>query len=153
MDIEQIIRDNIDRTVHMSLGTTNNGRPWVVEVHFAYDDRLNLYFRSLTSRRHSQDIAQNAYVAGNIIDKFGVGEMPLGLYFEGTAQLLKPGDEQQKAFELLRNRINLTNADFEDAQREDGKKLYKITVENWYLFACVNDQPIQKYKLEWSISE
>jgi uncharacterized protein YhbP (UPF0306 family) len=153
MNIEHVIRENIGRTVHLSLGTVSDNMPWVVEVHFAYDDKLNLYFRSLRSRRHSQDIEHNPHVAGDIIDKFAVGEPVTGVYFEGTAQMLEKGDEQRKAFELLRDRIKIGEAEFEDAQHEDGRQFYKITVANWYAFARINDQPEQKYTLEWNRSE
>ncbi len=72
MDVEKIIREYIDKTIHLSLATSSDNKPWVCEVHFAYDEQLNLYFRSLKSRRHSQEIAKNPNVAGNIIDKFGI---------------------------------------------------------------------------------
>jgi uncharacterized protein YhbP (UPF0306 family) len=105
MDVEKIIRENIDKTVHMSLATVKDNKPWVCEVHFAYDENLNLYFRSLTSRRHSQEIAQNPNVAGNIVRQHNLGEYPTGVYFEGTAKLLQVGDEQDKAFECIKQRL------------------------------------------------
>src|SRR6478672_10503126 len=96
-DIERLVRENIDKSIHMSLATVRDNIPWVCEVHFAYDDDLNLYWRSLKDRRHSLEIADNPNVAGNIVDKFAVGEPPVGVYFEGAAELLEPGDDQQKA--------------------------------------------------------
>ena len=47
--IEQTIREYIDQIVHMSLATSANNQPWVCEVHFAVDDELNIYFRSIKS--------------------------------------------------------------------------------------------------------
>ncbi|HLZ15367.1 MAG TPA: hypothetical protein VKQ34_05305 [Candidatus Saccharimonadales bacterium] len=38
LDIEQIIRDYLPDVVHMSLATCKDNKPWVCEVHFAYDD-------------------------------------------------------------------------------------------------------------------
>ena len=73
MNIEKIIREYIPEIIHMSLATSSHNTPWVCEVHYAFDDDLNLYFRSLSSRRHSQEIANNPKVAGNIIKQYKLG--------------------------------------------------------------------------------
>jgi uncharacterized protein YhbP (UPF0306 family) len=104
VDVEQVIRDYLPEVGHMSLGTSSNNRPWVCEVHFTYDDNLNLYFRSLASRRHSQEIAANPNVAGNIVKQFQLGESPVGTYFEGTAQMLT-SDEELGGFEVLQTTL------------------------------------------------
>lgn len=150
MDIEKVVRDNLDKTIHMSLGTSRDNMPWVCEVHFAYDDRLNIYYRSLRALRHSEDIAQNPHVAGNIVKQHLLDEYPLGIYFEGTAELLEPGEDQTKAFELLRERVHASDNAIEDAAKEDGHKFYKITVENWYVFGKLDEQRGRKYTLEWN---
>jgi len=150
IDVEKIVRENIDNTVHMSLATVRDNAPWVCEVHFAYDDKLNLYWRSLTSRRHSKELAANPQVAGNIVKQHQLGEYPLGLYFEGTAELLGPGDQQKLAFECLAKRLKLDQEHLDQAQQPDGHQFYKITVKNWYAFGKFEGQPGQKYKLEWN---
>jgi hypothetical protein len=43
VNVEDIVREYIDKTIHLSLGTVINNVPWVSEVHFAFDDKLNLY--------------------------------------------------------------------------------------------------------------
>jgi uncharacterized protein YhbP (UPF0306 family) len=86
MDKEATLREYIDKTIHMSLATVSGTTPWVCEVHFAYDNDLNLYFRSLKSRRHSQEIASNPNVAGNIIDKYGLEDAVVGVYFRRYCQ-------------------------------------------------------------------
>lgn len=149
MDVEQLVRENIDRSVHMSLATVRDNKPWVSEVHFAYDEDLNLYWRSLADRRHSLEIADNPNVAGNIVDKFAVGEPPVGIYFEGTAELLEPGYEQHNAFELLKARVDAADHAVEEAAREDGHKFYKISVKNWYVFGQFGQPKGHKYKLKW----
>lgn len=150
MDLEKVVRDNIDNIIHMSLGTSRDNQPWVCEVHFAYDENLNLYYRSLKSRRHSEDIARNPNVAGNIVKQHALDEYPLGLYFEGTAELLEAGDEQTKAFELLRTRVLAADNALEEAATEDGHKFYKITAKNWYVFGKLDDQGGRKHKLTWN---
>ena len=133
----------------MSLATSKDNKPWVCEVHFSEDEDLSLYFRSSTSRRHSQEIAENPYVAGNIVRQFQIGEEPLGVYFEGTAKLLEPGPEQDKAFECIKAKQHVDDSIIEEARRDDGAKPYKVTVENWYIFGRI-DGNFGKHKLEWN---
>jgi uncharacterized protein YhbP (UPF0306 family) len=105
MDMERIIREYIDKSIHMSLGTAANNKPWVCEVHFVYDANLNLYFRSLKSRRHSQEIAKNPNVAGNIVRQHSIDEYPHAIYFEGKASVIEDGDEREKLFPFFQSRL------------------------------------------------
>ena len=73
-NIEQTIREYLPGIIHMSLATCVDNKPRVCEVHFVYDNDLNLYFRSLTSRRHSQEIAINPFVSGNIVKQHVLNE-------------------------------------------------------------------------------
>lgn len=150
INIEKAVRDNLDKILHMSLATTRDNRPWVCEVHFAYDEDLTLYYRSLRSRRHSEEILLNPYVAGTIVRQHELNEYPFGIYFEGKAELLEAGAEQNKAFGLLKKRVNAADDALEEASREDGHQFYKITVENWYVFGKLDGQNGKKHKLEWS---
>lgn len=150
IDVEQIVREYIEKTVHLSLATANGDTPWVCEVHFAYDNSLNLYFRSLKSRRHSQEIAVNPNVAGNIIDKYNLGDAVVGVYFEGKAMQLEPGEEQNLAAECIKTRLQLSGDILEEATHEDGHQFYKITVKNWYVFGRFGDASGQKYQLDWN---
>jgi len=152
MDIEKIVRENINKTVHMSLATSKDNKPWVCEVHFAYDEDLNLYFRSLSSRRHSQEIAANPSVAGNIVRQHELGEYPLGVYFEGVAEPLSPGPDQQKAFECIKARLKAEDSILEDAQNPEGHQFYKITVSKYYVFGKLDDTGGKKYELQWNIN-
>ncbi|HET7640788.1 MAG TPA: pyridoxamine 5'-phosphate oxidase family protein, partial [Ktedonobacteraceae bacterium] len=77
----------------MSLGTCADGRPWVCEVHFMYDDDLNLYMRTRTTTRHAQEIQMNPQVAGDIVTQHFLNQKPRGVYFEGQAELLDGVDE------------------------------------------------------------
>lgn len=150
MDVEKIIREYIDKTIHMSLATCVDNKPWVCEVHFAYDENLNLYFRSLKSRRHSREIAKNPNVAGDIVKQHTLDDYPHGIYFEGKARLLGPGEEQNVAFRVLRERVDAAPDAIEEATREDGHQFYKITVENWYAFGKFGGDSGEKYHLKWN---
>jgi uncharacterized protein YhbP (UPF0306 family) len=149
MDVEQIVRENINRTIHLSLGTCVENTPWVCEVHFAYDDNLNLYFRSKPSRRHSLEISQNPKVSGNIVKQHAINEEVVGLYFEGKAEMLAGVDEKNPAFVALNKRFGTEKDALEESLREDGHKFYKISVENWYAFGRFGADHGQKLKLEW----
>lgn len=150
MNTEKVIREYLPQIVHMSLGTSRDNKPWVCEVHFAYDEELNLYFRSLASRRHSQDISDNPHVAGNIVKQHELGEYPMGVYFEGTAELLEAGEQQNKAFAHIKERLHASDTILEEAQQADGHKFYKITVSNWYVFGKFGDEGGKKYELKWN---
>jgi uncharacterized protein YhbP (UPF0306 family) len=150
MDIEKIIREYIPKIIHMSLATVKDNKPWVSEVHFAYDDDLNLYYRSLLSRRHSKEIANNHSVAGNIVKQHVIGEKAVGVYFEGTAKLLDPGDEQNTAFESIKAKLQTGDEIFEEAMRPDGHQFFKISVDTFYVFGAFNGNPSRKYELKWS---
>ncbi len=149
MDVEKTIRENIDKTVHMSLATASHNKPWVCEVHFAYDDKLNLYWRSLKSRRHSQELAANPHVSGNIVRQFAVGELPLGIYFEGTAELLEADPDKASAFDCLKARLGVKDTVLEESKREDGAQFYKATASTWYVVGSFDGRPLEKYSLVW----
>lgn len=149
-DIEQTIREYLPSTYHLSLATANNYQPWVCEVHFAYDDRLNLYFRSTEARRHSQEIAKNPQVAGNIVTQHAIDEKPRGVYFEGQAEKLDNVDQHHVAYQCLSQRFGFGPEILDEAQPSDGKKFYVISVSKYYLFDAKDSKPAQKYELAWS---
>jgi len=148
-DVEKTIRAYLPDIIHMSLATCDNGKPWICEVHYVYDDELCIYFRSKPSRRHSQEIAKNPNVAGNIVTQHKVGEPPRGIYFEGTANLLKDVDESHAAYQKFCDRLGVGPEILVEAQKEDGHKFYKIEVSDFYLFDARESMPGQKYHLPW----
>jgi uncharacterized protein YhbP (UPF0306 family) len=149
-NLEAVIRAYLPSVKHLSLGTSKDNKPWVCEVHFAFDDTLNLYYRSLTSRRHSQEIAENPHVAGDIIRQHAIGEYPLGIYFEGTAEKLDSGPEQQTAAKLLTSQQEIPVDILAEAQRPDGPQFYKISVSTFYIFGKLDDTGGKKYQLAWN---
>jgi len=133
----------------MSLATCADDKPWVCEVHFAYDSELNLYFRSKESRRHSQEIAKNPNVAGNIVTQHPVDQEPRGVYFEGTAEIVNDIDGKHEAYRSFADRLEVGPEIIEEAMANDGHKIYKITVADYYLFDSRESNPSQKYHLPW----
>jgi uncharacterized protein YhbP (UPF0306 family) len=149
-DVEKVVREYIGKSVHMSLGTARHGKPWVCEVHFVYDDNLNLYFRSKPIRRHSQEIADNPNVAGNIVRQHAADEYPHAVYFEGTAGIVTDEVERQRVFPLFKSRLGVDESAVEEAKNPDGHQFYKITVENWYTFGKFGRGSGQKDQLKWN---
>ncbi len=151
LNIESIIREYIDKSVHMSLATsTPDGKPWVCEVHFTYDDDLNLYWRSKSSRRHSLEIEANANVAGNIVKQHDLSEYPHAIYFEGKAELVNDNDYFADICELFKKRGFDVGDMIDDAKNPDGHKFYKVTVEDWYAFGKFGGDSGHKYHLPWN---
>lgn len=148
--VEQIIKDYLGNVIHMSLATASNSRPWVCEVHFSLDDKLNIYFRSLESRRHSKEIAENPYVAGTIVEPHGMTDKPRGVYFEGRAELLTGVNNESEAYKAVDTRFKLGQALLDEANKPEGHKFYKITVSDFYLFDARESKPSQKYHLPWN---
>lgn len=148
-DIEKVIREYLPTIIHMSLATSRDNKPWVCEVHYVFDDDLNIYFRSKPSRRHSEDIALNPNVAGNMVTQHGLTDKPRGVYFEGTAEMLTDVDENHVAYKLCAERFGMNAEIIEDAKKEDGHKFYKITVSSYYVFDSRESSPSTKYELKW----
>lgn len=151
-EVERLIRDYLPNIIHMSLATCVGDKPWVCEVHFAYDGELNLYFISLPTRRHSEEIAKNPNVAGNIVTQHVLAEPPQGVYFEGKAELLADADQNGVAYKKYVERFE-DRKGFLDTElsKEAGHRLYKITVSDFYVFDAKGKlEPRGKHHLEWS---
>lgn len=145
-NLEQIIRDYFPSVVHMSLASCKDNKPWVCEVHFVYDDNLNLYFRSKPIRRHSQEITLNPFVSGNIVTQHNVEEKPRWIYFEGKAEQIEVKEDSQ-IYMLFCERIRTDNSIVHEQHQEDGHKFYKITVSDYYIFDEKESNPSAKYHL------
>lgn len=144
---ETTIREYVSNVFHMSLATSADNRPWICEVHFVFDDDLNLYWLSKESRRHSQEIARNPHVAGNIVEQHDLSVKPRGVSFEGTAEIVPVDSVQHPVYQLFVDRIGLGPQILADATDTDGHRFYKVTVSDWYLFDARESKPGQKYHL------
>jgi uncharacterized protein YhbP (UPF0306 family) len=145
--IEKSIRELITKTPHLSLATVSEGRPWVCEVHFAYDDELNLYFVSKLTTRHCQEITSNPHVAGNIIKQHPLTEAPNGLYFEGMAEEIIPSEADIARYctALGRDIIQLK----EQLLEPNGRRMFRIKVSNWAVFGNIDGSGHVKHELNW----
>ena len=134
----------------MSLATVKGDKPWVTEVHFVYDDDLNIYWRSFDTRRHSQEINANPHVAGNIVKQCVLGEpCPGAVYFEGTAEKVDDLALQQAILPKFVSRVGASDKAIEEAAAPEGNKFYKISVSNWAVFGNVDGSGFNKYEIAW----
>lgn len=148
-EIEDNVRLYINKTIHLSFATARDNKPWVCEVHFVNDSNLNLYFVSLASTRHCQEIALNPYVAGNIVKQHSLTESPNGVYFEGTAEKLEnPSREEIESYCQALNRD--TDELKKQLLEETGRRMYRIVVDNWALFGKFGGATNQKHTLAWN---
>lgn len=149
-EIEKNVREYIGKTVHMSLATSKDHKPWVCEVHFAADDQLNLYFVSNKTTRHCREIAANSSVAGDIVKQHPLEESPHGVYFEGRAKMLEPPDDVQVEGYCQALGRDVMELKTTLADPNDDHRLYKITVDNWAIFGKFGGDKNQKHSLAWS---
>lgn len=152
-EIEQTIREYLPQVIHMSLATVADGRPWVCEVHVAFDDDLNLYWVSWPGARHSQEVAANPRVSGSVVKQHDVEDLARGVSFEGTAEMIEELDENSPEFKVYTSRFPDRAEKLKEAYetREDPpRRMYKISVSDYYLIdAQLTGRP-EKYHLPWS---
>jgi uncharacterized pyridoxamine 5'-phosphate oxidase family protein len=67
MDLKILIAEYLSSNKHMQLATVRDGQPWICTVYFARGDGFNLYWVSLRSRQHSQEIVHNPKTAVTVV--------------------------------------------------------------------------------------
>lgn len=145
-DVEKVVREYLPEVIHLSLATSRNNVPWMCELMFSFDSDLNLYFRSLSSTRHCQEILENPVVAGNIVKQHLPGQKPRGVYFEGVASVCENVDANHPAFLSYSQRFGGSNNLLE--QNEDTPRFYQVSVKRFFVFDAV-ESPGMKYELPW----
>ena len=95
MKAETLLNQYLEERHMMQLATLAGDQPWCCTVYFVADSAHNLYWASLPTRRHSQEIAQHNKVAAAIPVKHVKGEAVVGLQFAGTAEQL-PASEANR---------------------------------------------------------
>ncbi len=107
MDLRKLVVQYLEEAKLMQIATTKNNKPWVATVWYAHDEKLNLYFISRKTIRHSIELKENPNVAGAIVKShvIGSGEKVRGLQFEGVAEECF-GKDLEKALELYMNKYS-----------------------------------------------
>jgi len=146
--VEKTIRDYIPQIIHMSIATVKDNAPWVCEVHFSYDNDLNLYFASSAGSRHAQEIAANSRVAGNIVVQHHKDQKVRCVDFEGTARPLTAEEAEASAYPAYVSRYGESEGLLNEIRKDGDARFFKIDVENYYLFDSY-DGGRTKHKLPW----
>jgi len=149
--IEQTIRRYLPQVIHMSLATVADNKPWVFEVHYAFDDDLNLYIVTSRESRHGQEVAKNANVSGIIVTQHFLDQPARGVSFEGTMIMLEQLSESDADWQVYTKRFP-DRADAVQAAYRDtdaARRMYRITVSNYYLIDGIASGRPEKHLLEW----
>ena len=153
MDFERTVKDYLSQVIHMSLATVGEGgRPWVCEVHFAFDDELNLYWVSMGDARHSQEVKANPQVAGTIAVQHFLDQMPRAVSFEGTAEVLEDVTPEHPAYKTYVARFPSRAQVITEAYTSDdpnGRRIYKVTVSDYYLVDGIATGKLEKHHMPW----
>lgn len=121
----------------MQIATAVNNRPWASTVYFVEDDKLNLYWLSFPSRRHSQDLARNP--RGAIAIQVKTGQPVIGIQAEGSVTEVKDKNIVRKIMEMYVNKYE-TGKDFYEnfIKGTNRHKMYKFAPQKYVLFDEVN---------------
>lgn len=147
--IEHTIREYIPQIIHMSIASVRDNKPWVCEVHFSYDDDLNLYFASSTETRHAQELTANPAIAGNIVTQHHKNQKVRCVDFEGTATPLSSDEAEQTAYKAYVARYGESEGLLNEIRKDGNVRFFKISVENYYLFDSYEDGR-GKHTLSWN---
>lgn len=133
MDPLELIRQYLPKGRMMQIATVSGDQPWICTVYFVEDDDLNLYWLSLPTRRHSQEIAAHSKVAVAVPIKF---DKPVtGIQAEGVAE---PVTDKQTIADIMRRYVDRYNSgqQFYDlfVAGQNQHVLYKFTPSKYVLF-------------------
>lgn len=123
----------------MQLATVRDGRPWICNVWFASDPDLNIYWFSATTRRHSQEVADNAHVAAAICLPHTPADSARAIQLEGTAEQLTNPLDITKAMKYYVGRIfDAKQVKNFMSSLDKPHRFYRIKPETIVLFDTVN---------------
>jgi uncharacterized protein YhbP (UPF0306 family) len=136
MTPKDIVKQYLPQVNIMQLATVTHDSPYICTVHYYSDDDLNLYWTSMLSRRHSEEIARNPKVAAYTLVHENTPEEDyvIGITFIGEAQLM--GAEISPAIAEAYAKKLRDTPDFVRKVADDTTpfKFYKFTPEKVVLF-------------------
>ncbi|HTJ73040.1 MAG TPA: pyridoxamine 5'-phosphate oxidase family protein [Verrucomicrobiae bacterium] len=148
-ELETAIREYIPQIIHMSLATVKDNKPWVCEVHFSYDDQLNLYFVSSQETRHATELLSNPHVAGNIVTQHHKNQKVRCVDFEGTASMLEGDEAEATAYKAYVDRYGASEGLLNEIRKDGNTRFFKIAVDKFYMFDSY-EQERAKHTLPWN---
>lgn len=146
--VEPIVREYIEQVIHLSLATVKDNKPWVCEVHFYYDDELNLYFTSSKNSRHAQELIANPYVAGNIVTQHFKNQKVRCVEFEGIAEMLDSAEAEKTAYKAYVARYGESEGLLNEIRKDGDVRTFRINVQDFFLFDSYGEGR-GKHHLPW----
>lgn len=115
--VKKRIKEVLENGYLLSLGTTDEGSPWVSDLRYVPGDDSKIYWMSDPNCRHSKAIEKNSQVSATIEINYKFGTPNLGVQISGTARKLsklefrlaakyltrRDKPEPTKAMKILRN--------------------------------------------------
>jgi len=150
--IEQIIREYFPQIIHMSLATAKDNKPWVCEVHFSYDDDLNLYFGSSSKTRHAQELLANPFVSGNIVTQHHKNQAVRCVDFEGKAEMLDADEAEKTAYPAHVKRNGESQWLLNEIRKDGDMRFFRINVSDFYVFDSYEGERTKNH-LPWQSKE
>lgn len=117
----------------MQLATVRAGRPWIATVYFVADATGRVYWLSLPTRRHSEDVVAQSDAAVAIAVKYD--QPVIGVQASGTVQEIIDVDLIRQVMPEYVAKYG-SGADFvERFERGEAEhRLYRFTPQEWWLF-------------------
>lgn len=134
MTTEEKIRKYLPTKNVMQLATARDNQPWVCNVHYYTDEKLNFYWISEPGRRHSLEVKDNPKASAviKIHENTPAENYVIGISVEGTAQEIELNETIAAAY---RDKLDKGETFVEDMK--SGKKpyrFYKLTPKSFALF-------------------
>lgn len=137
MEVSTLIKKYLREGLVLQLATMRGDQPWVCSVYYASDDKLNIYWLSLPTRRHSEDITAHGKAAITIVVK--VDQPVIGLQAEGTVEVVTKPAQIAKLMKLYVKRYN-AGQDFYDnfIKGKNQHLMYRFKPKKFSLFDELN---------------
>lgn len=141
-DLNKLAREIIQKNQYVTIATSDrNGNPWISPVVYTFDKEWNLYFISMTTSKHCQNIEVNNNVAVAIFDSTQLWGEGVGLQIDAKAEQLKLLEYPKviKLYALRKYPYGGINTDramkFVKSMVLEGKtyKIYKITPQSVWM--------------------
>lgn len=137
MTAEELIKKYLPQGTVVQLATVTDGQPWVCALYYVVNERLNIYWLSFPTRRHSREISRNSKVAVTVPIK--LDKPVIGVQAEGIAEEVTDTQEIEKIMQFYISKYN-SGKDFLTNFRAGKNQhiMYKFTPTNFVLFDEVN---------------
>lgn len=105
-DMNKRVKEALERSEIMALATIGVDGSWVSPVRYTYNDKLELFFSSMTDTKHVQNIMRDPRVSVAIYSFPGPSGGNLGLQIKGAAEHISGGNAGgSQQFKIIPNAV------------------------------------------------